>query len=87
VPHFAQRHCRAWVPEKKQQYVNAKCGTHAVRFSVIDAETASVSGYALSNEAYTEDELHDALHTAGFGEVQSFPSLTGSTVAGESDLM
>ena len=61
----------------------SEAAASTTRFSVIDAQTASVSSYALSNEAYTEEELHDALHTAGFGEVQSYPSLTGSAVAGE----
>jgi len=40
----------------------------------------------LSNEAYTEEELDDALRTAGFAEVQSFPSLSGKAVSGEADL-
>jgi len=56
------------------------------RFFVIDAGTASVHSYALSNEAYTEEELADALHTAGFSEVQHFPSLTGLPVSGGADL-
>jgi len=56
------------------------------RFMIIDAGTGEVSSYALSNEAYTEVELDDALRTAGFGEVRRFPSLSGRTVCRETDL-
>jgi len=70
----------------QENFWDAEAAASTTRFSVIDAQTASVSSYALSNEAYTEKEVHEALHMAGFGEVQSFPSLTGSTVAGEADL-
>jgi SAM-dependent methyltransferase len=70
----------------QENFWDAEAAASTARFSVIDAETASVSDYALSNEAYTGEELHDALRTAGFGEVQSFPSLTGLAVSGEADL-
>jgi SAM-dependent methyltransferase len=57
------------------------------RFMVIDAETGQVSGYALSNEAYTTAEVDDALRAAGFRGVRWFPSLTGNAVgAGDPDL-
>ena len=65
---------------------DAEAAASTNRFYVIDAQTASVSGYALSNEAYTEEELDDALRTAGFREVQTFPSLTGAAESGEVDL-
>jgi SAM-dependent methyltransferase len=56
------------------------------RFSIIDGQTGTVSSYALSNEAYTEHELTDALRLAGFQDVETFPSLRGNAVAGEQDL-
>lgn len=70
----------------QENFWDGEAAASTTRFSVIDARTASVSGYALSNEAYTEEELADALHTAGFREVQSFPSLTGLAVSEEADL-
>jgi SAM-dependent methyltransferase len=70
----------------QENFWDAEAATSTTRFLVIDAAKASVSGYALSNEAYTEEEFDDALHSAGFGEVQRFPSLTGSAVSGEVDL-
>jgi SAM-dependent methyltransferase len=51
----------------QENFWDAEAAASTNRFYVIDAQTASVSGYALSNEAYTEEELDDALHTAGFG--------------------
>ncbi len=60
--------------------------TSTTRFLVIDASTGAVSNYALSNEAYTDQELEEALRTAGFDMVKAFASLNGQTVAEESDL-
>jgi hypothetical protein len=45
---------------------------------VVDAETGAISSYALSNEAYTEDELECTLRSAGLDALQSFPSLRGT---------
>ena len=56
------------------------------RFMVVDAETASVSSYALSNEAYSDEELDEALHGVGFDGVQCFPSLRGTVATAETDL-
>ncbi|MCG6948519.1 MAG: hypothetical protein LJE93_06345, partial [Acidobacteria bacterium] len=70
----------------QENFWDAEAAASTFRWSVIDAETASVSSFALSNEAYSEEELDDALRVAGFGEVQRFPSLSGRAVSGEADL-
>jgi hypothetical protein len=70
----------------QENFWDAEAAASTNRFYVIDARTGSVSGYALSNEAYSEEELDEALHAAGFGEVRRFPSLTGSAVSGGPDL-
>jgi SAM-dependent methyltransferase len=70
----------------QENFWDAEAAVSTTRFCVIDAETAAVSAYALSNEAYTEAELVDALRAAGFGEVQRFPSLSGKAATGEVDL-
>jgi len=70
----------------QENFWDAESAASTTRFCFIDAETASVSSYALSNEAYTEEGLDDALRAAGFGEVQSFPSLNGKAVSEETDL-
>ena len=56
------------------------------RFSIIDGRAGTVSSYALSNEAYSEQELSGALGMAGFKDVHSFSSLSGDTAAGDADL-
>jgi SAM-dependent methyltransferase len=70
----------------QENFWDAEAAASTTRFMVIDASTGAVSSYALSNEAYTEEELDDALHTAGFAEVQRFPSLRGKAATGEADL-
>ncbi len=65
-------------------HVDAKAST--TRFVIIDGQTGTVSSYALSNEAYTENELTDALRSAGFKDTERFPSLSGEAVAGDQDL-
>jgi hypothetical protein len=57
-----------------------------IRFMVIDAATGAVSNYALSNEAYSQEEIDGVLRMAGFDEVTWFPSLGGQEPSGESDL-
>ena len=70
----------------QENFWDEEAAASTTRFMVIDASTGGVSSYALSNETYTEEELDDALRTVGFGEVQSFPSLSGDAVSGEVDL-
>jgi len=65
---------------------NAEARASTTRFMVVDAATGGVSSYALSNEAYTEDELESALHRAGFSEVETYPSLRGTEAVRETDL-
>jgi SAM-dependent methyltransferase len=70
----------------QENFWDEEVAASTTRFMVIDASTGAVNSYALSNEAYTEAELDDALRTAGFGEVQRFPSLSGKAVSGKVDL-
>jgi len=70
----------------QENFWDAEARASTSRFMVIDAETGEVSGYALSNEAYSEEELDDALRRTGFGEVQRFPSLRGKAPTTETDL-
>ena len=69
----------------QENFWDADAGASTTRFSIIDGQTGTVSTYALSNEAYTEDELTDALQMAGFKDVERFPSLSGTAAAGELD--
>lgn len=56
-----------------------KTSTH--RFFIIDAESGGVTRYALSNEAYTREQLRALLLDVGYRDVQFFPSLTGEVDA------
>lgn len=67
----------AWHPD-------ARAATR--RWLVIDSETADVTVYAETLEAWSEDEYREALGAAGFGKNELFPSLTGKKARGESDL-
>ncbi len=69
----------------QENFWDEQAGASTIRFSLIK-ETGAVASYALSNEAYTEHELTDALRLAGFSVVEGFPSLSGKAVAGEEDL-
>ncbi len=70
----------------QENFWHADARASTTRFSIIDAQTGAVSSYALSNEAYTEDELTDLLQSVGFSDVERFPSLSGKAVAGAQDL-
>jgi SAM-dependent methyltransferase len=70
----------------QENFWHADARASTTRFLIIDGQTGAVSSYALSNEAYAEHELTDALRLAGFKDVERFPSLSGKAVAGEQDL-
>jgi SAM-dependent methyltransferase len=70
----------------QENFWHSDVGASTTRFMVIDARTGDVSCYALSNEAYTENQLTDVLQLAGFKSVETFPSLSGKTVDADQDL-
>ena len=70
----------------QENFWHADARASTTRFLIIDGQTGTVSSYALSNEAYTEHELTDALGFAGFKDVERFPSLSGNAVAREQEL-
>ena len=70
----------------QENFWHAEAGASTTRVWIIDGQAGTVSSYALSNEAYTEHELTEALLLAGFKDVERFPSLSGDGVAGEQDL-
>jgi SAM-dependent methyltransferase len=70
----------------QENFWHAEAGASTTRFSIIDGRTCRVSSYALSNEAYTGQELTDALQTTGFKDLERLPSLSGKSVTGDQDL-
>lgn len=70
----------------QENFWDDEAAASTTRFMVINAATGAVSKYALSNEAYTDEELDAALRSAGFAEVYRFPALSGNEVSEETDL-
>jgi len=70
----------------QENFWDEDAGASTSRFSIIDAQTGAVSSNALSNEAYTEHELKDAMQSAGFTDVERYPSLTGDAITGDEAL-
>jgi hypothetical protein len=70
----------------QENFWDAEAAASTTRFMVVDAATGAVSSYALSNEAYTDEELDHTLRTAGFAEVERFPSLRGTAGCRDTDL-
>lgn len=70
----------------QENFWHAEARASTTRWLVIDARTGSVRSHALSNEAYTEEELAEALRSVGFQDVRGVTSLSGDATAGDEDL-
>jgi SAM-dependent methyltransferase len=70
----------------REEFWNEETTTSTTRFMVIDASTGGVTQYALSNEAYSDEEFDDLLRSAAFGEMRRYPSLRGDASSESSDL-
>jgi len=53
------------------------------RFYVVDAQTGEVDHWAMTSEAYTDEELVSMLEGEGLRDVRALPSLTGGADGGE----
>lgn len=53
------------------------------RYFIVDAETAAVTRYAQSMQAYTDDEYRSMLRDGSFALRDIFPSLPGNTGGGD----
>jgi len=61
----------------EEHFWNAESNTSTTRYFIVDAAAGGVARYALSCEAYTDEELTSLLADAGFENVEIFPSLVG----------
>jgi SAM-dependent methyltransferase len=61
--------------------------TATVRYFIIDAKSGDVSKYAQSFQAYSKTEYRSLLLRCGFDDVEFFPSLTGTKLASQGDLI
>ncbi len=57
------------------------------RYYIVDAATGEVTRYSSSMQAYTDDEYRSLLAECGFGNVEFYPSLSGSEGDSEKYLM
>ena len=62
----------------EEHYWHADCHAATTRHFIADAANLSVSRYASTTQAYTDDELDSLLAEAGFSEIETFPSLAGT---------
>lgn len=60
-----------------ESFWNEEERASTLRFLIVDAETSEVTRYAMSNEAYSDDEYVAMVREAGFEEVRLLPSLIG----------
>lgn len=61
---------------------------HAItRYYVVDAQTAQVTRYARTMQAYTLDGYKQLLSNAGFEKIELYPSLTGAVDAKDEGLL
>lgn len=70
----------------QENFWDADARASTTRFMVIDGASGAVSNYALSNEAYTDQDLGEALRASGFEAVERFPSLYGEATKRAPDL-
>jgi SAM-dependent methyltransferase len=61
--------------------------TTTVRYHIIDAASGTISSYAQSVQAYTESQYRRLLHGCGFGDIQLYPSLTGTADESQEDFL
>jgi SAM-dependent methyltransferase len=56
------------------------------RYFIVDAQTAHVTRYASSMQAYTQDQYRNLLEECGFQNIAFYPPLTGEVDPSQSDL-
>lgn len=66
---------------------DASNATAPIRYYVVDAETAEVTLYAQTFQAYTNEQYRDVLAEHGFADMAIYPSLTGGEGEYQPDLI
>jgi len=62
----------------EEHFWHASCHAATTRYFIIDAATGAVDRYASTSQAYADSDYDQLLTSAGFSEIQRFPSLTGT---------
>ncbi len=71
----------------EEHFWDAANQTATIRYFIIDAATASVSRYAVSYQAYTDQQYRSLLIDAGFDDVRFYPSLIGDKDNSQQELI
>jgi len=61
--------------------------TATVRYFIVDRESDAVTTYAQTYQAYSDEAYRELLDGCGFGEVETYPSLTGRQDDGDGSLI
>ena len=61
----------------KERFWNESQRATTTRYFLIYPSSSSVTAYASSSQAYTDEEFHSLLEECGFPTVTRYPSLTG----------
>jgi SAM-dependent methyltransferase len=69
----------------QESFWDASAHTSTIRFYVVDAGSAAVTRHALSNVAYSEEQLNSLLSRIGLRQIQVLPALADR--AGEDEAM
>jgi SAM-dependent methyltransferase len=69
----------------QESYWDAAHNTATIRYYVVDAASATVTRYAQSMQAYTEQDYSSLLASSGFEGTRFFPSLTGQASSPPAD--
>ncbi len=70
-----------------ESFWNAARTVSTNRYYIIDAATSEVTRYALSAQAYTNEQYQALLASCGFQDIKFYPSLTGLAEESQKDLL
>jgi SAM-dependent methyltransferase len=70
----------------QENFWDAVQSVATLRYIILDAQTARVTRYASSTQAYTRPQYLELLNSAGFKEIEFFPSLSGGNDLSQPDL-
>lgn len=70
----------------KETFWDAQAKVAIERYYIVDAVTGKVARHSSSMQAYTDDQYRSLLVECGFGEVEFYSSMGGSTASAGSDL-
>ncbi|MGB0387558.1 MAG: class I SAM-dependent methyltransferase [Ardenticatenaceae bacterium] len=71
----------------KENFWDSQRAVATERYYIIDAQTTHVTRYAASIQAYTDEQYRTLFAQSGFGQIEQYPSLCGTTDPTQPDLI